>query len=216
MIPERFVAEYPQRCIALLEMFEPMARAERLMGSFSLLVASAVFVIPYERMQETHPLNRRGRVADLDNALRRLDKRELFLEAKFWDRADPGEWRFSRIMANQNDTMCWVDEDGIHPMAPQATNSMGSRKAGLVLRVVRNALAHGNVVYLNAAGFEQRHTEVQYLGFLARYEECKEQRKVSETYRLVVTTDENFFRFVKAWATWIASFRLDTSLSEAA
>lgn len=66
MIPERFVVEYPQRCLELLEILEPMARARHLVGSFALLVASAIFVIPFERMKEQHPMNRRARVKDLD------------------------------------------------------------------------------------------------------------------------------------------------------
>ncbi len=51
MIPARFVVEYPQRCLDLIESLEPTARSRELLGSFSLLVAAAVFVIPYERME---------------------------------------------------------------------------------------------------------------------------------------------------------------------
>jgi hypothetical protein len=32
MIPERFVVEYPERCLKLLEMLEPRAREEELTG----------------------------------------------------------------------------------------------------------------------------------------------------------------------------------------
>jgi hypothetical protein len=216
MVPERFVVEYPERCLTLLRMLEPMARKEHLVGSFSLLVASAVFVIPYERMQSRHPMHHKGRDGDLDRALRCLDKRENFCAARFWNGEDPGEWRFSRIMQHQNDTLRWLDEKGVHPMATGAANSIVRRKAGEVLRVVRNALAHGNVVYLNINGFEERNTKVQYLGFLSRYEESEEQKRAAETYRLVATTENCFLRFVKAWATWIASFPRDTQLSEAA
>lgn len=59
MIPARFVLEYPQRCLELIEFMEPFAEQRELVGSFSLLVAAAVFVIPYERMRsEKHPLSR--------------------------------------------------------------------------------------------------------------------------------------------------------------
>ena len=59
MIPARFVVEYPQRCLDLIEALEPTARQRELVGSFSLLVAAAVFVIPYERMgSQKHPLNK--------------------------------------------------------------------------------------------------------------------------------------------------------------
>ena len=47
-------------------------------------------------------------------------------------------------------------------MDDQAENSIERRKAGGVLRIIRNALAHGNVVYLNAEGYEQPNTEVRY------------------------------------------------------
>ena len=47
MIPERFVTEYPKRCGQLLAMLESQARQVDLVGSFSLLVASAAFTIPF-------------------------------------------------------------------------------------------------------------------------------------------------------------------------
>jgi uncharacterized protein YprB with RNaseH-like and TPR domain len=216
MIPQRFVVEYPKRCLALLEMLEPQARRENLVGSFSLLVASAAFVIPYARMQSRHPLHQPEQDSDLSGALRSLDKHEKFLTAKFWDGAGAGDWRFSRIMENQNITAAWRDQSGFHPMSKSAENSIGKSNAGEVLRVVRNALAHGNVVYLDESGFETPGNLVTFLGFLSRYEETEGERASGETYRLVVTTEDNFLRFVRAWAVWIASFPPDMTLVEAA
>ncbi|MEH2594950.1 hypothetical protein V1278_001863 [Bradyrhizobium sp. AZCC 1577] len=230
MIIERFVVEYPKRCLTLLELLEPMAREKELVGSFSLLVASSIFLIPYERMRSRHPLHN-PRDAELDGELRFLDKKERFLTAGFWRDEPPKDWRFSRIMKHHNDTDRWVDPQGKHPMSDGAQNTINTRKAGEVLRVVRNALAHGNIVYLNAEGRETRNTELRYLGFLSRYEErpndlclapcCEEIRKTAEvqpaeeTYRLVVTTEEEFLRFLKKWAAWVARFR-DEDLSQAA
>jgi hypothetical protein len=215
MIPQRFVVEYPERCLELLEMLEPMAGEKEMIGSFSLLVAASIFLIPYERMQARHPLYQ-GRDVRLDRALRQLDKKEKFQTAGFWGGEAPQGWRFSRIMRNQNDTECWVDEKGKHPVASDAENTFQGRVAGDVLRVVRNALAHGNIVYLNSDGKEKRNTKLQYLGFLSRYEETEEQKKLAETYRLVVTTEEEFLRFIKKWAAWVATFHDDTDLSQAA
>ena len=101
-------------------------------------------------------------------------------------------------------------------MRPHAKNSMQDRKADDVLRVIRNALAHGNIVYLNERGFEERDTKLQFLGFLSRYEETEEQKAKVETYRLVTTTEDEFLRFVKLWAKWISQFQGDDRLSEAA
>ena len=95
-------------------------------------------------------------------------------------------------------------------------NSVQDRKADDVLRVIRNALAHGNIVYLNERGFEERDTKLQFLGFLSRYEETQEQKAKAETYRLVTTTEDEFLRFVKLWAKWVSQFKGDNLLSEAA
>lgn len=181
MIPARFVAEYPKRCLALIKLLEPAARESELMGSFSLLAAAAVFVIPYEPMKSNNPLHKPD---ELSRALKSLE-RKPFVTAPFWneDRPDADAWRFSRIMSNANDTERWVNEDGHHPMEANAKNSLESRKADDVLRVIRNALAHGNIVYLNKDGYERRDTELQFLGFLSLHED-------KETYRLVATSED--------------------------
>lgn len=216
MIPARFVVEYPERCLELIEALEPTARQRELVGSFSLLVAAAVFVIPYERMGSKHPLHKETRDVDLFRALKSLEKVN-FITAPFWNGNPPSDaWRFSRIMANANDTARWVDEEQRHPMKDSAKNSLQRRKADEVLRVFRNALAHGNIVYLNESGFEQHGTKLQFLGFLSRYEESKEAKAASETYRLVTTTEDEFLRFVKLWAKWVSKFKGDDQLSEAA
>jgi hypothetical protein len=216
MVPARFVVEYPQRCLDLIEALEPTARKRELVGSFSLLVAAAVFVIPYERMgSQKHPLHKAARDVDLFRALKSLRKKP-FVAAPFWNGEPPSAWRFSRIMTNANDTAGWVDEERRHPMTADARNSVQDRKADDVLRVIRNALAHGNIVYLNEHGFEERDTKLQFLGFLSRYEETEEQKAKAETYRLVTTTEDEFLRFVKLWAKWISKFQGDDRLSEAA
>ena len=171
----------------IFEALEPTARKRELVGSFSLLVAAAVFVIPYERMgSQKHPLHKAARDVDLFRALKSL-RGKPFITAPFWNGASPNAWRFSRIMSNANNTLGWVDEEGHHPMTAHATNSVQDRKADDVLRVIRNALAHGNIVYLNESGFEERGTKLQFLGFLSRYEETDEQKAKAETYRLVTT-----------------------------
>jgi hypothetical protein len=208
--------EYPQRCLDLIKALEPIARRRALMGSFSLLTAAAVFIIPYERSKDKHPLHKPTRDVDLFTELKALESK-LFIDAPFWNGRPPSsDWRFSRIMRNVNDAERWVDKEKLHPLGANAKNSLKDRKADLVLRVIRNSLAHGNIVYLNDKGFEQRDTKLQFLGFLSRYEESEEDRAKSETYRLVTTTEDEFLRFVKCWAKWVSKFRDDNQLSEAA
>jgi hypothetical protein len=110
----------------------------------------------------------------------------------------------------------WKDEKGIRPFCKVASNMMPTRTAGEVLRVLRNALAHGNIVYLDKDGLETRGSRMVYMAFLSRYEETPEQRQNSETYRLVATEEESFLSLVKCWAEWISSFGLNSEISDAA
>jgi hypothetical protein len=217
MIPNRFVVEYPERCLELMHSIEAAAHEKNLLASFSLLVAASAFVIPYERMKVNHAIFARSVDGDLHRALHRLDK-EFFLQAGFWQGSElePNSWRFSRIMKGTNDSYCWQDNNGQHPLSCGAANYISRCKAEKVLRTIRNALAHGNIVYLDREGYERAGAEVEFLAFLARCEESEEDRRRSKTHYVVVTTPQTFIEFVKAWAKWVASFPRDYRISDAA
>ena len=123
MIPARLVVEYPQRCLDLIEALELTARQRELVGSFSLLVAAAVFVIPYERMGR-YPLHNAARDVDLFRAHSNLSE----TTAPFWNGQPPYTWRFSPIMTDANNTKGWMDEEGYHPTTPHAKNSAQDRR----------------------------------------------------------------------------------------
>ena len=103
MIPARFVFEYPKRCLDLIEAMEIEARRRKLVGSFSLMVAPSLFLIPYERMDKKHPLREREREPDLYRALHRI-KNTNFLQAAFWKSAPAGDWRVARVVTPINKT----------------------------------------------------------------------------------------------------------------
>ena len=206
-VPSRFAIEYPQRALQLIEVFEEQARHQDLVGSFGLLAAAAVLTIPYERMKAGHFLHDKGQDHDLAAEIKRLEK-ERFLSAPFWGDKPPGEWRQSRIMASVDRVDSWKDEKG-RPSLSADANTIENRKAEEVIRILRNALAHGNIIYLDHNGRENAGNRMVYLAFLSRYEENEEQRKLATTYRVVVTSEDDFLRFVKAWARWVSSFPLD-------
>ena len=201
MIPQRFAIEYPVRCLHLLDAFEPIARERDLYGTFSVMLAASILIVPWERANGRHPLTQEER-GDLHKGLRRLE-RQRWLAADFWGSAEPGEWRFSRIMGDPNQIHAWQDAQGRPSFAPDA-NTMHGRRVGDVFRVLRNALAHGNIVYLDGLGRETAGSRVQHIAFLSRYEENPEQREAAETYRVVTVHEKDFLPFVRAWALWVA------------
>jgi hypothetical protein len=214
-VPARFAIEYPQRALELIGLLEEQARKRELLGSFGLLAAAAILTIPYERMKTSHFLHREERDHDLASNLKRLDK-VGFLAAPFWQaQHDVDAWWQSRIMASVDEVEQWRDELGNHPLTKEA-NTIARRNAGEVIRVLRNALAHGNIIYLDKDGREIAGNVMIYMAFLSRYEETAEQRDKAETYRVVVTTEDAFLRFVKAWARWVSGFPLNDRVAEAA
>lgn len=214
-VPDRFAIEYPRRALELIGMLEAPARGNNLLGSFGLLAASAILTIPFERMRTSHFLHNEVRDADLVKNLKALEK-TVFLKAPFWrSEPDAGVWRQSRIVNGVDEVFGWLDQDGCDPRSEES-NTIKTRKASEVLRVLRNALAHGNIIYLDKNGQEIAGNQMIYMAFLSRYEETSEQREQAETYRVVITTEEAFLHFVKSWAEWISSLDLDPRLAAAA
>jgi hypothetical protein len=213
-VPSRFAIEYPQRALELIELFEDKARRRDLVGSFGLLAAAAVLTIPYERMKASHFLHDEEQDHDLAAHIKKLEKVN-FLSAPFWGAEAPGEWRQSRIMGLVDRVDDWKDQQGRRSLSADA-NTIKQRKAEEVIRVLRNALAHGNIIYLDKDSREIAGNRMAFMAFLSRYEETEEQRELAKTYRVVVTSEDEFLRFVKAWASWVSSFPLDSTVLEAA
>ncbi len=197
-VPDRFVTEYPARCRQLLDMLEGPARDADLIGSFALLVASAAFNIPFARMIERdHPL---GAPEDqLHNAIRQL-RRQPFAEADFWHGAKPSFFRYAKIVTGAEDAVRWRDANDEHPLS-----SKESKDANTVLRTIRNALAHGNVVYLDKNGHETPGQRLVYLAFLSRHENA-------DGYRVAIFDEESFLSFLKAWIEWLQTFPPERTL----
>lgn len=216
-VPSRFAVEYPERALALIRMLEPRARSRDLVGSFGLLAAAAVLTIPYERMQKKHFLHRPETEHDLGGALKQLRKVPFF-RAPFWRAEKPGRWWQSHIVSAVDNVDGWRDENGQHPLAAEAVNRIDERRrfADAVIRVLRNALTHGNIIYLDEDFREIAGRRMAYMAFLSRHEETEERQATSETYRLVVTTEDEFLRFVKLWAEWISGFADRGSVAEVA
>lgn len=199
-VPSRFALEYPRRALELIGDMEESARRKDLIGSFGLLAASAVLTIPYERMQARHFLTNRKADGDLAEAFRSLE-RTPFMRAPFWGDTKPGWWLESRLVGSVEHVDNWADERGQHPMAKGAANVVEKHHAEHVVRLVRNALSHGNVIYLDENAREIADNRMVYMAFLTRYPDPKD---APETYRLLVTKEDDFLHFVKRWALWIA------------
>jgi hypothetical protein len=192
MLRQRFVTEYPDRCGQLLAMLEPKAREHDLVGSFALLVASAAFTIPFARMTEKgHPVGKpeTALYAAIDDL-----KKMPFIKAPFWDKAEPGFFRYAKIVSEPENAAAWRDAADKHPL-----ESHEPKDGYTILRLIRNALAHGNVVYLDKNGHETPGERLVYLAFLSKVDD-------GPGYRVAIFDEESFLVFLKAWIGWLQSF----------
>jgi len=215
-LPRRFLVEYPERCSKLLQEFEGTARESGLHVSFSLMVAQALIVVPVERLRKTHPMRDEERETEVARALALLYRRR-FCEADFWihrrdQRRFGASWRLTRVKsATYSEADLMVDEDGKHPLADDAKNYATSKKTGDVFRILRNALAHGNILYLSKKGRSvgEKYDDdnvIRYIIFLSRYEETNEHRQANETYRWLSVDVDEFLVFLRCWAKWLCQF----------
>jgi hypothetical protein len=193
-------------------MMEPNARQADLLGSFALLAASAIFTIPYERVKAHHILARPAEDVPLYQALKVLEGRP-FLSSELWRDANPGEWNYLRVQPSSEHA--WMNFPSVTPISEVLDDTMSERSTGEVLRVIRNALAHGNVIYLNKERREVAGQRAYYLAFLSHYRETREEQERDRTFRMVITSEEDFLRFVKGWARWLQQFP-ETEIVDAA
>lgn len=211
-VPHRFAVEYPGRVTDLIDLFEATARDKNLLGSFGLLVAAAVLTIPYERMQKRHFLHDQVEDKVLAAAFKSLE-RGRFRAAEFWDGSDPGDWREYRIAAETVERASdWRDyHSGLNPFQPGSHNKVDEHTPEHVIRIIRNALSHGNIIYLNAMGLEEEGSAMEYLAFLTPYPSGEGEPL---TYRVLITREEELLQFVRQWAMWIARFSQDDTVAE--
>jgi len=184
---------------------EEQAIKRDLIASFTLLAASSLLTIPFERMKSNHFLHDKNVDKDLAAKRKELEKAK-FLSAAFWGTEPPkqDDWRQFKIVSEFKKVFHELDGSGSYLLTNGSENAIEKKSTENVLRVIRNALAHGNIVYLNSNGEEICDEQVYFFAFLSRYEESQEQKDESETYRIIITKVDEFLRFTKLWAKWIS------------
>jgi hypothetical protein len=103
-------------------------------------------------------------------------------------------------VTDAEDSIGWRNENGEHPL-----KSSEAKDANIILRTIRNALAHGNIVYLDKDGYETAGNRLVYLAFLSRHEN-------GNGYRVAIFDEETFLAFLKAWIGWLAALPLERKL----
>lgn len=140
-----YVSDFPRRCSILLRRLRFPARGMRLEVTHLLSITTVGLIVPHERLkrlneesQAPHPSGDRHRYKEAASEYNRLLE-EAFLSSPLWPDGK-STWRKGKVKdvgaQAPNFDQAFT---GAEPMLPNV-------KAGTVVNIMRNALAHGNIV----------------------------------------------------------------------
>lgn len=181
---KNFVEDFPHRCRDILKLAGKPAVLRGREVTLALIVASAGLVIPYERLKPDggeidHPSGDNKKFSAAANNLRTL-LAEYFLSSAVWG-MPASTWHSGKLKSVTGDPDSWEGLRNRQPVKEDKT-------VGSVLRVIRNALAHGNIFTFN--------NPIEAIIFInANTNDKKEVRD----YTFVFVAPADFLLFLEKW-----------------
>jgi hypothetical protein len=212
--PEHYSHDIVQRCESLIRHLSPIIKRglpddEKFGGpldtTFLLALATPMILFPLERIYT--PGKYPDNVADdrdIDSQLTAEVDAVLggcTLADAPWGMKD--RWQFVPAYLPLFDLADGCPPDLLQKLAsPDATTKANTASASVVLRVLRNALGHGGVAYLDKEGMTTD-KEAVMLAFVSHE---KDKRQIVGLNALRIS-ERDFRGFLSAWAGWIKSQR---------
>ena len=157
--PNHYSQELTERCQFLIERLLPIVRHglkgdETFRGpvttTFLSAMATPMIVLPVERLFKAESLdNPAGHDAELDETLTKEVRRTLGLRFDKTPFGKLGGWSFLQVRTPFSISGDWPPEILLNLNSPSALDSAAASPASRILCNLRNALAHGGVVYLD-------------------------------------------------------------------
>lgn len=201
----RWFEDFPRRALDLLPVMKAVATERDRIGSLSLLIAPALIVAPYERLQ-THA-RRKNPQADY---LRFPDAHERFnavmdipfRTAAFWNRntnKSVMDWRGSQVDRITSDPAAWETRQGHRLWDLEFwTVDISIQQTRWVWKFLRDALSHWNVA--NADHLYRRFDEDGTMQRLLFYRALNKDGP----WDIVSVSPEDFLVFLEAWTTFLS------------
>lgn len=197
----RWFEDFPSRALELIRQVEPVARSQDRIGTFSLLIAPALIIGPYERLQ-TFAI-RKNPQRDFDQFQWAAEEFQRvmgspFAGADFWGAATADDWRSSSVVSGIGDPSQWMNSIDLHISENGFWSSdIRNQETRLVWEILRDALAHWNVVTCDDyyCRFDEGGTMERLLFYRQR------SRGPWDAVSVPATA---FYDFLKAWAEYLA------------
>lgn len=211
-----FVQDFPRRCIEILGLCLEHATTNDRDVTLLLSIATAGFVIPFERLRPLSPKHPAGDRENFENAKSEFDKiiNNSFLNSKLWDNSEG--WEFAEKIEEKDIREKQVD----YWARLENRKPLSSEKPVIsVLSHLRNALSHGSIFTCPNRINKNEPVQISTLIFLSRcYEkqevevcDCGKKRKERvpiDKYNLLAVSPENFRKFLEKWVEFLKSLNL--------
>ena len=226
--PLHFGIELPQRCLTLVEeLWDHAAKVyggERrdlgpLTTTFMISMSMPIINLPVERIERQISnganeglVDDRHRDEMAVSAFRDTVQRGNFGEAPFFKE---GAWRFVGHEGNTaNFARELPDEIAGELDTPQALTNAASMQASQWISVLRNALAHGGIVYLDERGRSSHVQPVKMLAFVsgrfadgvcpnAAGKQCRGERGSLTGVNILRISEHDYLDFLHRWVKWL-------------
>ena len=190
---KNFVEDFPRRCREVLHFAGKPAMFRGREVTLALMVASAGLVVPYERLKPDggaidHPSRYNETFSDAAQQLTSL-LAEPFLSSIVWGQPS-STWYSGKLASVRGDPDSW---EGLRERRP----FQKEKKVGGVLRVIRNALAHGNIFTFK--------DPIEAIIFIkANYND----EKMVRDYSFVYVGPDDFRQFLERWFDFLDQFHI--------
>jgi hypothetical protein len=187
--------------------------------TFLLAMSSPIITLPIERVERYRDKADAGYMNErpLDPILAaEIDKvlvKGLLGSAPFFRN---GDWRFASI-ANDNYNVALQYPDELHEAlsAPKALEAARGMQAQEWASCLRNAVAHGGVLYLDGDGRPSHDQQAEMFAFVsAKYHDDDPRRRAPpKRLKVLRITEVGFRLFLRNWVAWLQSCGLDRQLA---
>jgi hypothetical protein len=214
--PIHYSVELPQRCLQLIDELWPVVARTRerarpdlgaLTTTFLISLSMPIISLPIERLEKHR--KQAGYADDrhiqpgVASAVRTVLGNQQFKSAPFYF---PNAWHFITWKPNFNIA---------DPIPADVASALDSREAAITAgtmptlrwcKILRNAMAHGGIAYLDAAGISTYDRPVEQYAFVSGGFDRKRRLVRLDILRI---TESNYRKFLHMWVEWLKSSGLD-------
>lgn len=231
-VPYHISRDVPGRCMRLIdELFDRVANITDpnqpelgpMDATFLFAMSTLILSLPIERLEKHRRREEAGEQGYMDDRPldpvtakevdavlgpdgTRFDKSPVYIS---------GAWQFASIeyVAGQNLAVEFPDELAgalSNPAASAAANAISARQW---INCLRNALAHGGIVYLDEDGQQAKGGVTRMMGFVSAIYPNGNMRKPPERLIALRTTPSHFRRTLQKWVCWVQHIGLSERLA---